>query len=473
VFSFGDTIPFQVTVSDPEDGTVDCARVKMTYVLGHDQHGHPITSLNGCTGTIVVPADGEHDDAANIFGVWDAEYTDNGANGQPALTTHAQNITQPRHRQAEHFSGSSGINTFTKTPAEGGRTVGDIHNGDWISFSPYTLSNLTGFTARASSGGVGGTLQVRAGSPTGTVLGSATVPVTGAWDVFTNVSGTISGAPLGTTTLYLTFAGGAGALYDLDSFTFASATEAESYTSQTGVSRIAKPAAASGGFTVGNVHNGDWTAYSGLNTNGATRFTARVSSGGVGGTIQVRSGSATGTLLGSVAVPVTGGWETFASVTTQLSASASGPLYLVYTGAAGALFDVDSFTLSVTGSGAITGLASKCLDISGGAAADGTKIQLWGCNASGAQKWTRAGQTWTALGKCLDIAGGATADGTNVQLWTCNGSGAQNWVTGPSGSLINPQSGKCLDISGGATADGTQILIWTCSGGTNQTWSLP
>ena len=27
LFSFGDTVPFQVTVSDPEDGTIDCAEV--------------------------------------------------------------------------------------------------------------------------------------------------------------------------------------------------------------------------------------------------------------------------------------------------------------------------------------------------------------------------------------------------------------------------------------------------------------
>ncbi|BBH68651.1 glycosyl hydrolase [Actinoplanes sp. OR16] len=216
LFSYGDTVPFSFTPRDPEDGTVDCGRAKMTYVLGHDSHGHQITSVNGCTGKITIPVDGEHDDAANIFAVFDAEYTD-----AAGLTTHQQHILQPRHRQAEHFTTSSGVNTFTKTPAEGGRTVGDIGNGDWIAFEPYQLGNVTSFTARVSSAGVGGTLQVRAGSPTGTVLGSATVPVTGAWDTFTTVTGAISGAPTGSTTLYLTFAGGAGALYDLDAFTFA------------------------------------------------------------------------------------------------------------------------------------------------------------------------------------------------------------------------------------------------------------
>jgi hypothetical protein len=98
---------------------------------------------------------------------------------------------------------------------------------------------------------------------------------------------------------------------------------------------------------------------------------------------------------------------------------------------------------------------------------------LWTCNGTSAQQWTATGQTWRALGKCLDVSGGATADGTKVQLWTCNGSGAQNWAGQADGTLRNPQSGKCLDAAGGATADGTQLQIWTCNGGANQKWVLP
>ncbi|OLF19238.1 PQQ-dependent sugar dehydrogenase [Actinophytocola xanthii] len=219
-FNFGDTIPYTITVSDPEDGTIDCARVKLTYVLGHDSHGHAITSKTGCSGTLTIPVDGEHDTAANLYGVFDAEYTDGGANGQPALTTHAQNRLQPAHRQAEHYSSQSGTTLITKTGAEGGRTVGDINNGDWIAFQPYALGGVTRVSARVSSGGVGGTLSVRAGSATGTVLGSVAVPNTGGWETFVDVAANLTSVPAGTTTLYLTFSGGAGALFDLDAFTF-------------------------------------------------------------------------------------------------------------------------------------------------------------------------------------------------------------------------------------------------------------
>ncbi|MFF3705401.1 PQQ-dependent sugar dehydrogenase [Streptomyces phaeochromogenes] len=222
LFSFGDAVPFKVKVTDPEDGrSIDCAKVKVSFVLGHDSHGHPLTTANGCSGTIQTSADGGHDEDANIFGVFDAEYTDNGGGGQEALTTHDQNVVQPRHRQAEHYGKSEGVTIQTKATAHGGRTVGDINNRDWISFEPYVLSNATKITARISSGGTGGKLEVRAGSPTGRLLGTATVPVTGGWENFQDVTASLTKAPRGTTTLYLVFKGsGTGALYDVDDFTF-------------------------------------------------------------------------------------------------------------------------------------------------------------------------------------------------------------------------------------------------------------
>lgn len=122
--------------------------------------------------------------------------------------------------------------------------------------------------------------------------------------------------------------------------------EGESYTSSLGVQRIPKPTA-SGGDTLGRVRDGYWAGYAGVSTVGRTGFSARVSSGGLGGVIEIRSGSATGTLLGTVAVPVTGGWETFRTVSTPLNGAGSGPLFLTFRGGDGPLFNID--TLTVTG----------------------------------------------------------------------------------------------------------------------------
>jgi hypothetical protein len=139
------------------------------------------------------------------------------------------------------------------------------------------------------------------------------------------------------------------------------------------------------------------------------------------------------------------------------------------------LFDVDAFTFSKTaagGQGPIRG-SGKCVDISGANTADGTKIQLYTCNATAAQSWTVTGATLRALGKCMDVQGGGTADGTLVQLYTCNGSGAQNWAANADGTLRNPQSAKCLTPTGNGTADGTQLVISPCTTAATQRFTLP
>ncbi|MEU7738790.1 ricin-type beta-trefoil lectin domain protein, partial [Streptomyces griseus] len=62
--------------------------------------------------------------------------------------------------------------------------------------------------------------------------------------------------------------------------------------------------------------------------------------------------------------------------------------------------------------------------------------------------------------------------GTKIQLYGCNGTGAQKWVAQADGTVKNPASGKCLDASGAASADGTKLHLWTCHTGANQKWTL-
>ncbi|GFJ76339.1 hypothetical protein Phou_005190 [Phytohabitans houttuyneae] len=236
LFNFGDAIPFQVTVTDPNAPTIDCSRVRVNYILGHDSHGHPMTSATGCSGTIQTTVDGEHDANANIFGVMVAEYT---PVGSTTPVTSPQAVMQPRTRQAEHYSGQSGTTVVAKPSANGGSAIGYIENGDWISFNPYNLSGTTSFTARVASAGVGGTISLRTGSATGPVIGTATVAPTGGWETWADVTGTVT-APAGAQNLFLVFTGGAGSLFDLDAFTFGAGTPP-----QNGNLALNKPATAS------------------------------------------------------------------------------------------------------------------------------------------------------------------------------------------------------------------------------------
>ncbi|WP_230425414.1 PQQ-dependent sugar dehydrogenase [Prauserella cavernicola] len=95
-FSFGDVVRYEVAVTD--DQAVDCSRVQVTYILGHDDHGHPITTATGCTGSFVTTVPEGHDpETDNLTGVFNATYTDPGGDGAPPLTGSAQVVLQPTH----------------------------------------------------------------------------------------------------------------------------------------------------------------------------------------------------------------------------------------------------------------------------------------------------------------------------------------------------------------------------------------
>ena len=123
--------------------------------------------------------------------------------------------------------------------------------------------------------------------------------------------------------------------------------------------------------------------------------------------------------------------------------------------------------------GSLTGVGGKCADVAGSQTANGTAVQLYSCNGSGAQTWSAPGDgTLRALGKCMDVTGQGTANGTVIQLWDCNGSGAQQWAMQTDGHVVNPQSGRALDVPGGSSADGTRLQIWDTNTNPWQLWHL-
>lgn len=123
--------------------------------------------------------------------------------------------------------------------------------------------------------------------------------------------------------------------------------------------------------------------------------------------------------------------------------------------------------------GTVTGLAGKCMDVAGASSADGAAVQLYTCNGTAAQQWTRPGDgTLRALGKCLDVAEHGTADGSPLQLWSCTGAANQQWTPTSSRDLVNPAANKCADVTGNTSADGARLQLWTCTGAANQKWTI-
>jgi Glycosyl hydrolase family 59/Ricin-type beta-trefoil lectin domain len=206
------------------------------------------------------------------------------------------------------------------------------------------------------------------------------------------------------------------------------------------------------------------------------------------------SGTLTTLASGTVSAPGLNTWQQLSMTFngSSISASINGTTVATVTsssyasgmvGLGTAGYQTDQFSdLSVTlvGSSTPTGEiiagddTAECVDVNGGSATAGTKVQMWDCNDNAnSQQWTMESNGTIGInGQCLDITGASYANGTLIEEWTCNGGANQQWIA-VNGEIVNPVSGLCLDDPAFNTTEGTQLDLWTCNGGSNQQWSVP
>ncbi|WP_329107176.1 ThuA domain-containing protein [Micromonospora sp. NBC_01699] len=214
-FEWGDLVKYKVNVTDPEDGTIDCDRVVLQYYLGHDQHAHPLQSYTGCEGSVQTLLASGHGAEANVFGVFEAVYTDaGGAGGSNALTGRAIEQLQPKRTQAEYYTstgrvagstsgGDPGVQRQATTDTAGGfENIGFIEDGDWWAIEPANLTGIDSLRFRAASAGGGARIEVRTGAVDGPLVATATVPSTGGWQTFVDVPAAITTPSTSSGTLY-------------------------------------------------------------------------------------------------------------------------------------------------------------------------------------------------------------------------------------------------------------------------------
>lgn len=123
--------------------------------------------------------------------------------------------------EAETSAWAQGVET--EVCNEGGMAVSYINNGDYLKVRGVGFgSGAKTFTARvASQAANGGKIELRLGSQTGTLVGTCSVPNTGGWQTYTNVSCAVSGAT-GTQDLFLKFTGsGSDYLFNFNWWQFA------------------------------------------------------------------------------------------------------------------------------------------------------------------------------------------------------------------------------------------------------------
>lgn len=204
-FGFGNDIAFTLTVTDPEDGAVDCSEVQVTFVLGHDTHGHAEGGTTGCSGVLHTDAnDVAH--GGNVFGVISATYTDHGVghdNVQTLSTTSQVQIRQ-KHQEVEFVVSQAGTNTATNTdgppPGSSGVHRGSLAAGDWIQLNgPFNLVNVDSLTFRVADAAAGRTagsplaaVEVHQDTLTGPIVQTANLVSTGGTAVWTSQTFPIS-----------------------------------------------------------------------------------------------------------------------------------------------------------------------------------------------------------------------------------------------------------------------------------------
>lgn len=190
-------------------------------------------------------------------------------------------------------------------------------------------------------------------------------------------------------------------------------------------------------LVVTDIDNGDYTALSSVafGEDGAESVTVRVKPLQAGGQIHVRSGSATGTVLGTI--PVTG----TAGEWTELSADLSGAtgthdVFFTFEGPSGDLFELDTWafaeasaeepSLAVTATASTRCLAGKVVVAVSVANAEGVPVQAALSSSYGSKTiaavapgksaahvfTTRAG---TIAGGTVEVTASATVDGQPVQ----------------------------------------------------------
>jgi PKD repeat protein len=211
-FAFGDRIPFVVTVTDPEDRVIDCDDVQVTFVLGHDSHGHAEDTVTGCSGSLSTIAD-DVSHGGNVFGVINVRYTDRGGSaGQaPPLTTVGETQIRQRKQEVEHAVTQSGTNTAPTSDIGGGLHRGSLAPGDWIRLNgPFNLVNIDSLTFRVADTAEGRTagsplaaVELRTGSQTGPLVGTYNLTSTGGTTVWSSQTFPVSLA--GTNELFLVF----------------------------------------------------------------------------------------------------------------------------------------------------------------------------------------------------------------------------------------------------------------------------
>jgi hypothetical protein len=237
--------------------------------------------------------------------------------------------------EAESYSNMNGIQTENTADAGGGLNVGWQENNDWMDYSvnvPAAGTYTVNFRVATVNNGV----QFQLRKSNGAALATVTVPNTGWWQTYQTVSAQVSlSAGQQTLRIFTTDAKGTG--WNINWWEIAGAApapfskkiEAETFATMNGV-QTENTWDDNGGLNVGWQENNDWMDYS-VNVPSAGTYTVNFRVATVNTGVQFQLRKSDGSALTSVTVPNTGWWQTYQTVSSQVTLPAGQQTLRIYT----------------------------------------------------------------------------------------------------------------------------------------------
>ncbi|MFL5741581.1 MAG: carbohydrate-binding protein [Flavisolibacter sp.] len=279
--------------------------------------------INGAaTNTLQVTQTGSYDARVQRGGIWsDWSHT-------PVVikTISCAELTAPpagyTRIEAENLTGGSGVQSETTLDAGGGSDMTWQDAGDWMDYSVnIPLPGTYTVHFRVASLNTSAAFQLKKDS---TVLTTLNVPVTGGSQTFQTISAQVT-LPAGQQTLRIQTKASGWNLnwWEINGTPAGSSAsnplkiEAENYSAMSGIQTETTPDVG-GGQDVGWQDNNDWMDYSiSVPNTGTYTINYRVATINTGAQFQLRK--ADGTVLSTVTIPSTGGWQAWQTISSQVN----------------------------------------------------------------------------------------------------------------------------------------------------------
>lgn len=254
------------------------------------------------------------------------------------------------------------------------------------------------------------------------------------------------------------------------------------------------------GDDIGWTGSGQWFKYTvNVATAGTYTVSLRLSApSAVTDGLHIANSSGTN-LSGNINVPATGGWQTWSTVTADVTLPAGQQTLTIDQDNGG--WNIHQLTFA--SNGATTGINTSawyevvntnsglCASAAGGSTANGTAVQQLACTGATSQLWqfvpTSVSGEYEVLNEnglsaseAWNITGGdsATANQVPLQIWNYGGTGNTNELfaatqqSNGSWSFVADNSGLCIDTPASSTSSGVQLQQYTCNGTAAQAFNL-